>query len=254
MEQKIKEHIDLLAEKENVNILFAIESGSRAWGCPSPDSDYDVRIVYSHPKEKYLQIDNPKESMDYFHGKLLDINGWDIKKALKLIRKSNATPFEWSQSPIVYKDNENFRSTILDLSRAYFQPHHTLNHYKGIAKNSYWSSKDGNTINLKKLFYVLRPIMAAKWIIEKKSVPPMDIPNLLPMVKDAKIVDEIKSLLAFKLTANEDHIHEVNPIIMDFIEKEFEVIATTNLDKIEIPDNTLLNDAFLKIINSTNDN
>ena len=254
MEQEIKEHIELLAKKENIKILFAIESGSRAWGCPSPDSDYDVRIIYAHPKRKYLSIDDPNESIDYFHGKLLDINGWDIKKALKLIRKSNATPFEWAQSPIVYKDDENFRARILELSKTYFQPQHTLNHYKGIAKNSYWSNKEGDKINLKKLFYVLRPIMAAKWIIEKGTVPPMDIPNLMPMIRDFKIVDEIKSLLKFKLTANEDHIHEVHPMITDFIEEEFKMISNKNLDKIEIPDNSILNNAFHEIIKADHDN
>jgi len=96
VKEEIIEHIKQLEVTKNIEILLAVESGSRAWGCPSPDSDYDIRIIYKRSRSEYLEIDDKPDSIDYFHGALLDINGWDIKKVLKLIRKSNATPFEWA--------------------------------------------------------------------------------------------------------------------------------------------------------------
>jgi len=128
---------------------------------------------------------------------LLDINGWDVRKAFGLIRKSNATPFEWSQSPIVYLERNEFSKTVLNLCRKYFRPYHSVNHYRGIAKNSYKFDPITGTIKLKKLFYVLRPLLAAKWILDKKTVPPMDLPNLMTQISEIKILDRINELLAF---------------------------------------------------------
>ena len=206
MRAEIIEHISQLEKEQGITILFAAESGSRAWGCPSPDSDYDVRMIYKRPKSDYLDIDDKPDTINYFHGELLDINGWDIKKVLKLIRKSNATPFEWVQSPIVYKELDDFSAAILNLCRQYFQPFHAVNHYKGIAKNSYSGNDLSSEIKLKKLFYVLRPLMAAKWILKKKEIPPMDIPNLISIIDDQKIVNHINELLEVKTTANEDYV------------------------------------------------
>lgn len=249
MKEEIIEHINQLEKEKGIKILLAAESGSRAWGCPSPDSDYDVRIIYKRPKSEYLEIDNKEDTINYFHGELLDINGWDIKKTLKLIRKSNATPFEWAQSPIKYKEVNNFSSTILNLSKEYFQPRHTVNHYKGIAKNSYLSNDLSGEIKLKKLFYVLRPLMAAKWIIRKNEIPPMDIPNLLSIIDENDIVKHINNLLEIKSAANEDYVHKMDNLIVDFIDKEFNYVSSIQLeDKTDVPSSDQLNKKFKEII------
>lgn len=249
MKAEIIEHIKLLEKEREITILLAAESGSRAWGCPSPDSDYDVRIIFKRTQSEYLEIDEKKDTIDYFHGELLDINGWDIKKTLRLIRKSNATPFEWAQSPIVYHEKAEFRKTLLDLCKTYFQPRHSVNHYMGIAKNSYSSLSLGETIKLKKLFYVLRPLMAAKWILEKKEIPPMDIRNLIQIIPDKTIVNHVEDLLVLKSTSSEDYVHKVDPMLTSFIAEEF---AGINLDTLPIAesnlDTSILNDAFKKII------
>jgi len=156
--QEINNQLAELKERKQIKILFAVESGSRAWGFPSPDSDYDIRIIYMHEPDWYLSINDKKDTIDYFHGELLDVNGWDIRKTLRLLRKSNATPFEWAQSPIIYEEEGNFRSNLLDLAKQFFQPRHNVNHYKGIAKNNYLSKTESKDIKLKKLFYVIRPI------------------------------------------------------------------------------------------------
>jgi len=249
VKEEIIEHISQLETEKGITILLAAESGSRAWGCPSPDSDYDVRIIYKRSKSEYLDIDEKPDTINYFHGELLDINGWDIKKTLKLIRKSNATPFEWAQSPIIYKEVDDFSSTILSLSREYFQPRHTVNHYKGIAKNSYLSNDLSGKIKLKKLFYVLRPLMAAKWIIKKNEVPPMDIPNLISIIDDNKIVNHINELLEVKNSANEDYVHKMDNLIVDFIDEEFNYVNSAQLEDItEIPLVEQLNNKFKELI------
>ncbi len=248
MQKEIQQQLIQLSEQENIKILLAVESGSRAWGCPSPDSDFDVRIIFSRPIENYLSVEAAKESIDYFHGALLDINGWDIRKTFKLLRKSNATPFEWAQSPIIYQEVPGFRASLMALAKHYFQPRHSLNHYKGIAKNSYFTNKKAQHINLKKLFYVLRPLMAAKWIIRKESIPPMDIPKLLPIVEDAGLVANIRELLAIKAEAAEDYVHQVDQAIFDFIEAEFALIKAAQLPEKEMPDAAPLDAALYKII------
>ena len=249
MKEEIIEHISQLEKEEGITILLASESGSRAWGCPSPDSDYDVRIIFKRSKSEYLEIDDKPDTINYFHGKLLDINGWDIRKTLKLIRKSNATPFEWAQSPIKYKEVDNFSSTILKLSKEYFQPRHTVNHYKGIAKNSYLNNDLSGQIKLKKLFYVLRPLMAAKWIIVKNEIPPMDIPNLISIIDETDIVKHINNLLEIKSAANEDYVHRMDNLIVDFIDKEFNYVSSIQLeDKKEVPSSEQLNKKFKEII------
>jgi len=249
MTEKIIKHIEQLEKEQNINILLAVESGSRAWGCPSPDSDYDVRIIFKRPKSQYLEIDDKPDTIDYFHRELLDINGWDIKKAFKLIRKSNATPFEWAQSPIVYKEVDGFRNIILDLCKSYFQPRHTVNHYKGIAKNSYLTNDLDGKIKLKKLFYVLRPVMAAKWIIENNEIPPMDIPSLLPIIKNESISSHIDELLAIKSAANESYVYQPEPLITKYILAQFEYINSAQItDSDMLPNSDLLNQTFLNLI------
>ena len=46
-----------IGQEENVTLLHAVESGSRAWGFPSPDSDYDVRFIYYRPLSFYLSLE-----------------------------------------------------------------------------------------------------------------------------------------------------------------------------------------------------
>jgi len=249
MKAEIIDHINKLEKERGITILYAAESGSRAWGCPSPDSDYDVRIIFKRPKAQYLEIDEKPDTIDIFHGKLLDINGWDIKKTLKLVRRSNATPFEWAQSPFIYKEIKGFRSTLLVLCKDYFQPRHSVNHYKGIAKNSYANTDLTGEIKLKKLFYVLRPLMAAKWIIKKNEIPPMDIPTLISIIEDKNIVDHINTLLDIKKDKNEDYVHQIDALISDFIKEEFYTLDQVTVDNVEKNlSSDKLNKAFNKII------
>lgn len=109
--KEIKQKLLEIEEKENVKVLHAVESGSRAWGFASPDSDYDVRFIYVRRKEDYLRINEPRDVIEWQLDELLDINGWDLKKALIQFHRGNATLFEWTNSPIVYKTTESWNQT-----------------------------------------------------------------------------------------------------------------------------------------------
>lgn len=251
MLQEIKAQLNHLEQEKNIKILLAVESGSRAWGCPSPDSDYDVRIIYIHPKDYYLTIGERKDNINYFHGELLDINGWDIRKTLRLLSKSNATPFEWNQSPIVYQAMEGFQAELQQLILDYFQPYHSLNHYKGIAINSFKSIQGNDTIKLKKLFYVIRPLLAAEWIVKKASVPPMDLPNLLPILEDQAMVNRIEELIEMKKGLAESYVHKASPEMLKFIQSKFQIFEQEHsFEKRKITSHEPLNQYFRGLLKS----
>lgn len=249
MKKDILNQLKLLESNRDIKILLAVESGSRAWGFPSPDSDYDVRIVYVHQPNWYLSIDDKKENIDYFHGELLDISGWEIRKTLRLLRKSNVTPFEWAQSPIIYKEVQGFRQRLLDLSHAFFQPYHSINHYRGIAYNSYLKNDFQEAIKLKKLFYVLRPLFAINWIRKKQSIPPMNIFELMEEVDDQGIKQLVLELIKIKETVKEDFVYQINPDVDAYIKSSFEELKTLDLKKDRVvPDNESLNVFFRSLL------
>ena len=117
--REIDEKLHAIEEKEHVRILYAVESGSRAWGLASPDSDYDVRFLYVRPMEEYLRLDSPRDVIEWQLDEVLDINGWDLRKALVQFQKGNATLFEWAGSPIVYRTSEAWQE-IYRAARPYF--------------------------------------------------------------------------------------------------------------------------------------
>ena len=89
MRKKIKEQLRRIEDAENIKILLAVESGSRAWGFASPDSDYDVRFVYIRSLEDYLRLDAIRDVIELPIDDVLDINGWDLQKTLRLLHKWN---------------------------------------------------------------------------------------------------------------------------------------------------------------------
>lgn len=120
MNDIIIEKLLTIEQEKNVRMLYACESGSRAWGFASPDSDYDVRFIYAQPADNYLSIEERKDVIELPVNEVLDISGWDIRKVLQLFLKSNPPLYEWLQSPIVYKEQGNFRSELLQLAGTYF--------------------------------------------------------------------------------------------------------------------------------------
>lgn len=198
----IQTHLKKIEQTEQVHILLAVESGSRAWGFPSPDSDYDVRFIYVHNKEHYLQLQKTSDVIDYMLNDELDINGWDVDKTLRLLRKSNPTLFEWITSPIIYREHAAF-SNIRALAQQCFLSKPALHHYFNMASNNNREFLKKDRVRLKKYFYVLRPILACKWILKEQTPPPMLFQQLTDSLLDPSIQPLIEELLAQKAMTSE---------------------------------------------------
>lgn len=229
MKTVILEKIEQLEKDNNIRVLFACESGSRAWGFPSPDSDYDVRFIYVRPADWYLSIIEQPGVVDLPVNEVLDINGWDIKKTLQLLIKSNAVVFEWMQSPIVYKQDDNFISDFRQIAPLSFSPIAAMHHYLNMAKKKYEECMAGEDIKLKHLMYCLRAVLSGLWIARKKDVPPMELEKLLVEVADPGLKAKINELVFLKSSKAESYRHPHEPAIEMFLAsgiEECEAIAS----------------------------
>ena len=202
MEALIREKLKEIEQREGCRILLAVESGSRAWGFASPDSDYDVRFIYVRPKESYLRLDRVRDVIEVPINEMLDINGWDVDKTLKLLHKSNPTVFEWFSSPIIYQTSD-FAERFKSVMRKYFSSKSGLWHYLHMAEGNYREYLRGDMVKAKKYFYVLRPILACRWILEKGTPPPMVFAELMESQLEESLKDTVRRLLDLKMNAPE---------------------------------------------------
>lgn len=240
-----------IEEKNNVKILYAMESGSRGWGFKSKDSDFDVRFIYVHPTEWYLNIFEGSDIIEIPVDEVLDINGWDIKKAMKLMYKSNAPLLEWLSSPIIYIENINFIKELREVSEKYFNPVSVINHYINIARKSYKGIECESSMKLKKLFYVIRPIVACMWIEKCNTIPPM---NLQAMMKEVEIDNRIKEMIEELVIVKSDSIESdaINPQteLMKFLKDKIEYYDNyvKYISNQRERDSRMLNEFFHKIL------
>ena len=224
MRENIIEKLKEIESAENVRILLAVESGSRAWGFASPDSDYDVRFIYARPTEEYLRLDTVRDVIEKPISDLLDINGWDINKTLRLLYRSNPTLFEWVSSPIVYLD-KRMKDKLAPIMPKYFYAKKGLYHYLSMAESNYREYLKGETVRAKMYFYVLRPILACKWILDKHSPPPMLFSELAAAELDPALKPEVDRLLNLKMNSPEKKlIPRVDPI-NDYLDESIEKIG-----------------------------
>lgn len=207
-----------------IKILFACETGSRAWGFASPDSDYDVRIIYRHDRDWYLSLSDKKDTIEFMsEDGELDITGWDIKKCLKLMWKSNGALLERVQSPLVYREEKQIASLLKEYSERCFIPVATMHHYLGMAKNTVANIKGKDKVKLKKLFYALRATLACKWILEKDTVPPIVFMTMVnELAFDKALKNRIAYLIQLKSGEKESYMHAGENELNDFIFKELE--------------------------------
>ena len=191
-----------IEKKENIKILLAVESGSRAWGFESPDSDYDVRFIYVRQKEDYLRLEKIRDVIEILLDDILDINGWDLQKALRLLYKSNPTLFEWLSSPIVYRETP-FADELRAIMSQYFSSKSSLYHYISMAEGNYRAYLKGEMLKTKKYFYVLRPILACRWIIDKGTPPPVLFSELMKDELPGELSGDVERLLDLKMNSAE---------------------------------------------------
>ncbi len=209
----VQKHLAEIEKEHNVVILQAIESGSRAWGFPSPDSDYDVRFIYAHPRDWYLQLTEERDVIELPINDELDIAGWDLRKAFNLANKGNAVIQEWMISPIVYKQSEDYSQLFELLSKA-FNPISAYHHYRSMAKKAYLDIEQSENKKLKRFFYFARATLSAKWIFEKQTMPSIVFADLVnELVSDQAMAKEIECLVSQKAKESEKSLLEVSPLV-----------------------------------------
>lgn len=212
------------AEKEHgVKVLLAVESGSRAWGFASPNSDYDIRFIYVHKRDWYVAVDleDKRDVIEYPIVDEIDINGWDIRKALKLYWKSNPAFIEWLQSPIVYVDDGIFAEKARALLPVIASSHRGIYHYLHMARGNFRGYLKKDSVPLKKYFYVLRPLLAIKWLETYDTPAPIEFDVLRELVAENTELDEaITDLVAKKKVSKEKEYGPAIPVINRFIESE----------------------------------
>ena len=177
MREEIINKLNEIEQKEHVKIIYAVESGSRAWGFESTDSDYDVRFIYVRDKKEYLCLDEKSDVIQLPIDEVFDISGWDIKKALKLLYKSNPSLLEWFASSIVYKETQE-ASYIREVIPFYFSQKKLYHHYQRMAKTALKHMNNGK-VPVKKYLYVLRCILSSQYIVNNKKQPPIEIERLI---------------------------------------------------------------------------
>ena len=202
MREIIIKKLDETEADEDVKILYCAESGSRAWGFASPDSDYDVRFVYLRKREFYLRLDRTRDVIDRQLDEVFDINGWDIQKTLKLLHSSNPTIFEWAGSPIVYRETEEWKK-IRGILGGYFSPVTAAHHYLSMAHNHNKVYLGKETVSPKKYFYVLRQLLACKYVLENKCPPPIPFSELAEAGLDPAVKPYTDRLLELKTSTPE---------------------------------------------------
>lgn len=223
MKKTILSRLKHIEEENAVKIVYACESGSRAWGFPSADSDFDVRFLYLHPRDWYLSIQKQRDVIEYEVNEQLDINGWDLKKALMLFYKSNPPLMEWLGSPIIYLDPYSIAGKLRQLAQEYYSVISSSYHYLHMAQGNFRQYLKGDTVWVKKYFYVLRPVLAVLWLEQGLGVVPTEFDVLVnQMVTDPLLKKEINALIESKRAGAElDHGPRIDSI-SEFIEKEME--------------------------------
>lgn len=209
---KLKE----IEASEGIRILFACESGSRGWGFPSIDSDYDVRFFYVRKAEDYTRLFPLATEMRFPIIADLDIAGWDLFKVLTLLYKSNVSPFEWIQSPVVYYEFNGFKISFRTLIENYFDARRHTHHYLGIVRSKVEDLRR-ETMKLKSLFYSLRSLLAADWSMTYRSYAPMTLAELSVLLPHV-VKDEVMELQDLKSRVDEGFIYSCSATIRSYIE------------------------------------
>ena len=232
MLNKIQTTIAQLEQSKRIKVLYACESGSRAWGIPSPDSDYDVRFIYVHQLDWYLSLCNHKDTITVKDEEAdLDMTGWDLRKTLQLMKKSNAAPLEWMNSSVVYHEAPGFLRRLRKVGETCFSANAINYHYLSMARKFYDICAGEEPVKLKIWFYALRTALNARWIVENEEMPPTLFKETLSLIEPS-IRKEILALIALKGTKNEDFLFEKEASLLNLMQ---ESIALSTAHKTKLP-------------------
>lgn len=219
MKDQIIKELNRIELQYNIKVLYAVESGSRAWGFASTDSDWDIRFIYIHHIDWYLQIDTMKDSIEEMLPNDLDFAGWEFKKSLKLFRKSNPPMLEWLTSSLIYLEPTTTANALRILAQEYFNPKSCLHHYLSMANNNNKNYVQKDIVKIKKYLYVLRPILACEWIKIYNTMPPITfIDKVNKLITDHSLKTEINSLLDRKMSGQELNEEPKIKILHEYID------------------------------------
>jgi uncharacterized protein len=203
---EIERRLHAITEEEGIRILMAVESGSRAWGFPSPDSDYDARFIYVRPVREYLRLTPSRDVVERPIVDLFDVNGWDIDKTLGLLLNHNAVVAEWMNSPIRYQPDDPVIARLADLADRHFNPRGYALHYASLGRNNVarWDA-DAETLSVKRYFYALRPALSVRALrLNPATRPPMRLQSLMAATDLSRtLTEQIDELVALKAETKE---------------------------------------------------
>jgi hypothetical protein len=221
MYESIQRNLDDVERSRGVRILFACESGSRGWGFESQDSDYDVRFIYVHPLDWYLSVEQHRDVIEIPISGLLDVNGWELRKSLRLLRKSNPALLEWLSSPIVYREHARIMRDYRALIGPYYSPAACMQHYLNMAKGNFRDYLQDELVRTKKYLYVLRPVLACRWIEAGLGAVPMQFATLLDAVApQGPVLEAIDALMDAKKAGFESDRGPRIQVLNDFLSAE----------------------------------
>ena len=250
---RINEELDSIEKAENATIIYACESGSRAWGFESEDSDYDVRFIYLRKTPWYLSVRKKRDVIERPISDELDISGWDLSKALYLLKRSNPPLLEWLQSPIVYRENASAVSKIRAVMPEYYSPMACMYHYLHMARSNFREYMKGDVVWTKKYFYALRPLLACIWIESGYGIVPTEFEKLVERtVENRELKRAIEKLLARKMAGKERDCGVRIPIISDFLEKHIDGLSADNEPTAQNIGYEKLDHAFIEILKEVN--
>ena len=229
----IDQALDDIERTHSVTVIYACQSGSRAWRFASTDSDWDVRFIFTYARDRYLSINPPPEQIENMASSPigeLDIVGWDLRKALRLLRKSNPSLMEWVHSPIQYRSLDPHTSAWRSLVDRAFSPVASAYHYASMAHSNDGAVLVPELVVRKKYFYMLRTTLAYLWALDRRTVPPVLFEELLQaiMPPDSMVVSETLELLAEKRAGNELGVGPRLPHLHDFLSKHYDAMMASS--------------------------
>lgn len=248
MDNIIKQKIADIEQKFSVKVILAVESGCRAWGFPSLNSDYDVKFIYVNKPDWYISIDQKQETIELPISNYIDMNGWDILKSFKLLSRYDPSLQEWISSPIVYKSSQDEVDTIKRLAKTSFMPESSFNHYLSMAKTKLEYIVDKENIRIKNYMYAIRAIFCCQYILAYTSQPPMKISQLLKHLDSEPLKNEIAKLIDIKFENPEKFEIPRVPLIEAFLSEKLSSLSNNTISNPKKTDTHIYDNTLIDII------
>lgn len=239
-----------LEERHEVRVLYACESGSRAWGFASGDSDYDVRFLYVRSWDWYLSVEEGRDVIEEPLSEELDVSGWDLRKALRLLRKSNPALLEWLHSPVVYVGKNAFQEQLTELAAAYFSPAKCFRHYRSMASGNSRKYLTQDKVRPKKYLYTLRPLLACRWVERGSGPPAIQLDRLVASgLPEIDVREALNQLVHVKRSGGELDAGARIDVLDRFIERELQRLFEVSLPEVLTADVTQIDEFFRRQLN-----